>query len=559
MKVISTATNIGQAFKNAGRVTEIAGVLGRHGFIDLLHRIKLSRFLPHRENEKPIYSSLPITERLRMSFEDLGPTFVKLGQLLASRPDLIPENFVEEFSKLQDRVSTVPFADVKAFIESELKLPLGEIFSEFDEVPIAAASIAQVHGATLKTGERVAVKIQRPGIDRIIQNDVSILRGLAALLDKYIPELKPFNPIGLVEEFFHTILFELDFRVEANNIRKIKSNLSDLKKIAVPQVYSKFSTSRVLVLERFDGTRFSDRETIIAKGINPEHIVEAGSDAFFHMVMHDGVFHGDLHAGNLFVLHDGRIGIIDFGIVGRLSRRVQDSIISMFIAIMDEDYETLASEYITLCPPSGETDINLLQKDLMDTISPYVGMPLGDVNAGTLLLRSTAIAAKHHLRVPRELMLLFKAIVTMDGLGKKLDPGFDILQLGNRLARQVVSTRYSKERLTRDLVVLARDLQDTLETSPRLLKRFLRTWSQNNFAFETKSKDLAAVGRALREMTRFLFLSVCSTLLVAVGIAFLFVSHEHEFLGLPLWSFVSLVSGFCLASYGFWSLEKLKK
>ncbi len=556
MKVISTATHMAQAFKNAGRVTEILRVLVKHGFIDLLHRMNLSRFLGEKETINPSYADLPIPERLRLSFEELGPTFVKLGQLLATRSDLIPESYVDEFSKLQDNVATVPFDEIRAFLESDLKGSINDTFSHFDTTPKAAASIAQVHFATLKTGEKVAVKIQRPGIDKIIQNDISILRGLAILLEKYIPEVKPFNPVGLVEEFFQSIIFELDFLVESNNIRKIKQNLKDLQKIRIPKVYDSYSTSRILVLEQFEGIRFSDREAILQAKIDPKSIIEIGADAFFHMVMHDGLFHGDLHPGNLFVLTDGNIGIIDFGIVGRLGKKVKDSIITMFIAIIDEDYESLASEYLILCAPSGETDINVLQKDLMDTLSPYVGMSLGEVNAGKLLLRSTNIAAQHHLKVPRELMLLFRAIMTIDGLGKRLDPTFDVLQLGSRLAKQVLSSRYSKERLTHDLIILGRDLQDTLETFPRLLKRFLKVWSHNHFAFEVKSKELLALTQAIKSFNYFFYTAITSFTIISVGVALLFLGKGPEFSGFPIYGIVLVGLGFWLLGRGLWVIKK---
>lgn len=558
MKVISAATNITQAFKNVGRMREIVTVLGAHGFFDLVHRLQLSRFLPTKTGEDSIAKEQPLPERLRRSFEKLGPAFVKFGQLLASRPDLIPDNFVQELSKLQDDVEKVPFPRIQELIEEELGSSLEDLFESFEREPIAAASIAQVHAAVLKNGKKVAVKVQRPGIDKVLQNDISILRGLAALLDKHIPEARPFNPIGLVEEFFHTILFELDFRVEANNIRKIRQNLAPLKKISIPEVHMHVSTGRVLVQEKLEGIRLSDRESILKNGINPMEIIEEGANAFLHMVMHDGVFHGDLHAGNLFVLPDGKIGIIDFGIVGRLGRRVQNSIITMFIAIMDEDYETLANEYITLCQPTGETDLAVLQKDLMDTISPYVGMSLGEVNAGVILLRSTAIAAKHNLIVPRELMLLFKAIVTIDGLGKKLDPHFDVLQLGNRLAKQVLSSRYSKERITRDLIILGRDLQDTLEVFPKLLKRFLRVWSHNNFAIETKSKDAQALASALKQFTYYFVACVSSIALLAVGIAFLLLGTAPLIVGVPLYSLVCFAGSFSLLFPSLWRLRGAK-
>ena len=235
----------------------------RHGYADLIHRMKLNRFIPKRYMAIPRFKNLPPAERLRESFEELGPTFVKFGQLLASRPDLIPEDIITELEKLQDDVKTIPFPTLKRFMEKELDQPLEEIFESIEEAPMAAASIAQVHGAVLKTGERVAVKIQRPGVERIIKNDISILRGLATLLETYVPESQPFNPTGMVAEFFKTILYELDFGVEANNIGRIRKNMEVFPKVAVPKVYSDFSTSRILVLERFEGVRFSDREAVL--------------------------------------------------------------------------------------------------------------------------------------------------------------------------------------------------------------------------------------------------------------------------------------------------------
>lgn len=556
MKVFSTASNITQTFKNVGRATEILAVFVSHGFADLIHRMKLQRLLPARYVERPRMQLLPLAERLRLSFEELGPTFVKLGQLMTTRPDLIPEPVIEELQKLQDNVVQVPFAEIEKFVEGEIKRPLTEVFSQFDEVPMAAASIAQVHSAVLKDGHHVAVKIQRPGIAPIIHNDISILRTLAALLERYVPESRPFNPTGLVEEFFHTILEELDFRVESNNIRKIKNNLSSFEKVAVPQVYTTFSGARVLVLEKFEGLRFTDREAMIAKGIQPRDVVELGSDIFFHMVMHDGIFHGDLHPGNLFVLGDGRVGIIDFGIVGRLSRRVQDSIIIMFTALIEEDYETLAFEYVNLCRPSGALDLNQLQKDLMDTISPYVGMSLGEVNVGRLLLRSTTIAVRHRLQVPRELMLLFKAMVTIEAMGKKIEPDFDIMQVGTRLAKKVLTTRYSKERIMRDLLVMGRDTQGLIEILPRLTKHFLRVWSHNNFAWETKNKDVADLSLSVRYLAYFLLLSTFALGLFSLGIAFVVLGRGPTLMGLPVWGIITLGCAMTLLGQGMLFLRK---
>ena len=559
MKLFSTATHIGLGLKNVGRVREVLGVLASHGLADWVHRMKLTRLLPGRVSASARYQEIPLPERIRAALEELGPTFVKLGQLLATRPDLIPEAYIVEFRKLQDDAAGIAFTEIKKEIESELKAPIPELFASFDETPVAAASIAQVHYAVLKTGEKVAVKVQRPGIDKVIQHDISVLRALAVVLERTIPESKTFNPTGLVDEFLRTILQETDFFIEANNIRRIKGNLAEMPKIAVPLVYTDLSSRRILVMERFEGVRFSDREAIIARGINPLEIVETGSEAFFHMVMHDGVFHGDLHAGNLFVLNDGRIGLIDFGIVGRLSHRVRDSVITMFIAIIDEDYETLAYEYLTLCQSTGKTQLGALQKDLMDSISPYVGMSLGEINIGQILLRSTSIAVRHKLQVPRELMMLFKAILTIESLGKRLEPGFDILRIGHQLARQAIAVRYSRERLTRDLILMGRDLQGLAESVPRTLRRFLSTWSQNEFAFEHRNKDTAQVAASLHALARVLAWSVVSLGFFLIALVFLWKSEGPTVFNLPTSAVIAVSMALLSTSAALWPLRKLRR
>ena len=545
MKVFSTASIVGQAFRNATRVREIIRVLAVHGFADLLHRMGLRRFLPSKFSADERYSHLPIAERLRLSFEQLGPTFVKLGQLLASRPDVFPVEFIQSFEKLQDRVATIDASEIKRQIEHQLKKNPNEIFETFDDTPLAAASISQVHAATLKTGEKVAIKVQRPGIQQIVTTDVSILKGLAILLEKYLPETRIFNPTGIVDEFFRTISYELDFRIEANNIRRIRNNLADFSKVAIPRVYGAFSTGRVLVLERFEGIRVSDAEGILEHNIDVSEIVDTGCEVFFHMVMIDGCFHGDFHAGNLFIMPDGRLALIDFGIVGRLSRRSRESVTTMFVALMDEDYEALAAEYGHLSQTEGNADLGALQKDLMDLISPYIGMSLGEVDIGTVLLKSTAVAAKHKLRVPKELMLLFKAIGMLESLGNQLDPHFDLLTTGTRLARQSIAARYSKERVLKDMVVVGRDLQYLAETTPRLIKRYLRKWSQQGFAFETTSKDVQRLSQSISHWNRTALQATLGIVLTAIGLTFVIMEKEPILWGTSITGlvFISLALG----------------
>ncbi|RYZ71777.1 MAG: AarF/ABC1/UbiB kinase family protein, partial [Proteobacteria bacterium] len=253
-----------------------------------------------------------------MAFEELGPTFVKLGQVLATRPDLIPVEFVEEFKKLHDQVSPLPFSEIKRVLESQYGSTLDEIFAEINPVPLGSASIAQVHRAKLRDGSDVVVKVQRPGIERIIADDISILYYLAELLQKYVKETRIFNPIGIVDEFFRTLELETNFVIEANNIRRFIENFKDDTEVKIPHVYIELTGPRVLVLEFLKGIPLSQAAALEQEGVDRQTVMKAGLRAYFKQVFKDGLFHGDLHAGNLFILPGSRIGLIDFGIVGRL-------------------------------------------------------------------------------------------------------------------------------------------------------------------------------------------------------------------------------------------------
>ncbi|MCM0604769.1 MAG: AarF/ABC1/UbiB kinase family protein [Xanthomonadaceae bacterium] len=270
-----------------------------------------------------------------------GPTFVKLGQLLSTRSDIIPEAFVDEFKKLQDEVQPVSFDQIKRVLEQELGGPIENRFSTMSVTPLASASIGQVHEATLITGERVVVKIQRPEIEKIIQNDISLLAFIAKALERYVPEIRIFNPSVIVDEFFRTLVFELDYKIEANNMKKISENLAKFEDVVIPRVYKELTTTKVLTLEKLEGIRVNDFIALANSDIDKKEIVKLGARAFLKSVMIDGLFHGDLHGGNLFILPGNKLGVIDFGIVGRLSMKARDQLANMVMALITEDYEAL--------------------------------------------------------------------------------------------------------------------------------------------------------------------------------------------------------------------------
>ncbi len=487
---IRRSRQFGQAVKNVQRLKQIISVFAKHGFVDVVERVNLSKFLPARfSTEASAEAELTTAYRLRMAFEELGPTFIKFGQLLSTRSDLLPDSFIEEFTKLQDNVQPLPYEAVKAVVERELGGKLEAIFSTFSEAPLAAASIGQVHEAELPGGQRVVVKVQRPEIGKIIDTDVSLLAFLAGLLEKYVPETRIVDPRIVVNEFFRTLSYELDFKVEANNMTKMAENMHGFPDIVIPRVFKQLSTHRVITLEKLDGIRVNDLKALDVANVDRKRIVELGARAFFNSVMIDGLFHGDLHGGNLFILSGNRLGIIDFGIVGRLSQKSRDQLASMVMSLLTEDYENLCYEYAELGGTGSSIDFDAFQRDVRNTLSPYMGLSLSELNVGRVLIEATKIAARYHVKVPGDWMMVFKAILTIEGMGRTLDPDFDLLAMGEDLVKDLVKKQYSMQRLSKESLFMAKDMIALLQVLPRQVRWMLRKFNSNDFAFEVKSPD----------------------------------------------------------------------
>lgn len=549
MQWLLAGRRLGQAVKNVQRLRQILSVFAAHGFADVVERLRLGRFAPRWWRANPD-DSTPTPERLRKAFETLGPTFVKFGQLLSTRPDLIPEAFIEEFTKLQDSVQPIPTAVVRALIEKELGRPVLEVFTQFDEQPLASASIAQVHEATLPDGNRVVLKIQRPEIRRMVETDVSILSFLAKLLERYVPETRIIGPSTVVDEFFRTISLELDFHIEANNISKIAKNMSVFDNIVIPRVFRELSTSRLLVLERLHGIKFNDRRGLELAGIDNHAIVLAGAKAFFRSIMIDGIFHGDLHGGNLFLLPGNKIGMIDFGIVGRLSQKSRDQLANMFVSLITEDYENLCFQYAELGAVDASIDFDAFQREIQNTLSPYLGLSLAEVNTGRVFIEATKIAARYRIKVPSEWMLVFRAILTLEGLGRSLDPNFDMLGVAQELAKDLVRTQFSPKRFQKDLLWIAKDTGALLKSLPRQLRWMIRKFNSNDFALEVKSTDLQALTEHVERGSRRIAAALVATGLAIAWAVSLPVQLQTAFADMPVPTLVGLAVIVLLALRG---------
>jgi ubiquinone biosynthesis protein len=480
-------------YRNINRIRHIVNVFLKHGFGQFIEQVNLQRFIPLRKRIKyfarwQIVERHTIPERLRMAFSELGPSFIKLAQILSSRPDLVTPEYANEFKKLQDKVP--PFSSEKAreMIESEFKVSLTEIFSDFDDMPVAAASIAQVHNATLKTGEKVIVKVQRPGIRETIETDIAILNGIARLMLRYIPESRYFDPQGIVNEFSRTVKKELDFVTEAKNAQRFKRNFAESEDIYIPAIYPDLLSSKIIVMERIEGVRIDDIKGIDALGIDRHELAQKGVDAYFKMIFEDGFFHADPHPGNIFVMSDGRIGLMDFGIVGWLAPDIIDNIAHAFIAILNKDFDRLIDIYIDMGLVADEVDIETFRRefrsDLAYLLEPLYDLTISEVNFPEYLEALTRLVIKHGLKVPSDLLLMNRTMLIMDNIGRQLDPKFNLISAAEPYAVKLVKERMSPQRILKKTKDNISEMSEILMDTPRQMNRLLRKTLRDEVSFK---------------------------------------------------------------------------
>ena len=451
------------------RLREIGHVLLRHGFGHVAQRLRLPGVRWWRRRQpSPEAISFSLPERLRMIFEELGPTFIKFGQILSIRRDVLPEEYVSEFEKLQDAVPPFSYAEVARLIAEEFGRDVKDVFEEFASEPLASASIAQAHLARTKTGQEVIVKVQRPQIRQMILQDLAIMEHLARLSARRIPESRRYDPVGLVEEFRKTILLELDFRREGRNADRLRQHLRDMPGIVIPQVFWEYSAPRVLTIEYMVGQGLREA---LGRSAEDRHRIAANLyEAFLKQIFEDGFFHADPHPGNLLFLPDGRVGLLDFGIVGRVSRDRLAGLVTILLAIMEQDVEALLDECIGLGLMPADLDRQTIQYEIDELLAEHLDLPLRDISLGHILETLFGMGRKHRLKVLSNLVLLAKTMMTLEAVIRALDPAFALVEEARWEVERLMRLRLSAEallktgwRTTRQVVHLARRLPQRLE------------------------------------------------------------------------------------------------
>lgn len=457
------------AYKNIKRLRDIVAVLTRHGFRPFMERLHLTRLLSVHQKvfgKKRVKEEQGAAVGFRLALEELGPTFIKFGQILSTRPDILPEEFITELLKLQDDVAPFPFKDVAGIIERSFKRPVGELFSRIEDIPIAAASVSQVHRAVTASGDKVVIKVQRPGIAEVVETDVAMLGYIARLALKYMPESAPYDPVGIVDEFSRVIRKEMDFTLEASYMERFRANFAGDERVMIPKVYWEFSNKLVLTMERVGGIKADRVDKLKERGMDTSRVAHVIADVFFKQVFDFGLFHGDLHSGNIFVLSEERIALVDFGIVGRLDKKLKAQLAEVFISLVSEDFDGLIRVYQGMGILPEHIDRASFEREYYDIILRYFGRPFKYASVGEILMDYIRLAARHGVMLPRELLLFDKCLIELEGLSRLLFPEANILEESGAYTSRLFMDRYSPSAIAQEALQTFSDYKSFISRLP---------------------------------------------------------------------------------------------
>ncbi|MBI2952797.1 MAG: AarF/ABC1/UbiB kinase family protein [Chloroflexi bacterium] len=541
-----------------GRYRQIAQVLVRHGFGYLISRLGLGFLVPlhwgffgQHPNARPHSEA----EHLRLAFEELGATFIKLGQVLSTRSDLLPPEYIAELSKLQDAVSPAPADVIVAQIVQELGRPLEAVFAHFDPIPLGSASIGQVHAARLHTGEEVVVKVRRPGIEDLIEEDITILFDLAHLATGRTTVGQTYDLPGIVEEFADTLRGELDYELEARNAERIRHQFGKDSSVRVPQTYAAYSTRRVLTMGRLHGIKINDLLDLDRAGIDRHNLADALIHAILKMILEDGFFHADPHPGNFLIQHDGRIALLDYGMVGRLDEETRQNLLLLFVAVFTQDSDRVIDSLLALGVVGTTFRPEHLRHDVGHHISLYYGRPLGEIDLARVLQEFLAIACRHRLQIPSRLTLLGKTLAMHQALALQLDPSFNLAKMLRPLVQRLILEMYAPQHLAQEVLPTLADLRRLATTLPRRLDRLMIQAERGNMLVNFRVPEAEHYLVDLDRMVNRLILGIITAaFIIALSILMLFYQSPvlTRFAGLLF------ALGFLVASgLGFWLMIKI--
>jgi ubiquinone biosynthesis protein len=546
------------ATHDAGRVQAIAAILIRYGFGDLVQRLGLTRalaragtFLPLEHLEE--LAALPSRVRVRRALEEMGSCFVKLGQVLATRVDLFPPDWIAEFSRLQNAVPPVPFDAICSEMCAALGVAPEAAFLSIDPAPLAAASIAQVHRARLHDGREVVAKVRRPGIRPVIEADLRLLQYAARKIESRLPDMRRFHPTGIVSQFRTSLMRELDLAAECRHAERIAASFADEPRLVVPAVYWPYTSERMNVQDFVDGIPVADLQALAAAGIDRVQVARSGAQLVLKMVLSDGFFHADPHPGNVFVLGDGRIALIDYGMIGRLSPTRRAEVVNLMFGLVERDPGRV-TEILIDWTERPDIDEAQLAIDIDAFVDRYHGIPLGELDLAGMLLEVTTLLRAHRLALPADLALLIKTCLTLDGLGRSLDPDFDMARQARPFLRRAIAAQYSPRAVARRSARAMTDTVRLVAALPGDLRRMLRAVRGGGARLHVQVEELDDFSRQVSHSANRLAGSMVIAALIVGSSIVITVSGGPTLLGLPFFGLLGFVGASLLGLWLLWSI-----
>jgi len=512
------------AAQDLGRLQDIAALLIRYGFGDLARRLGLARALENAGrllhwSEAEELARLEPPQRIRRLLEDMGPSFVKLGQILATRIDLLPQDYIDELAKLQDRAPPIPFDAIRIQLEQDLGAPVEEVFAEVDPAPVGAASISQVHLARLKTGARVVLKIRRPGVKKVVESDLRLLKRLAEIAESRIEELRRYRPIEIAAQFSRTMRRELDLAAECRNAERVAESFADDPDIVVPKVYWRWTSERLNVQQFIDGIPGRDLAAVEACGLDRKLLARRGGAAVLKMVFEDGFFHADPHQGNVFFLPENRVAFIDFGMVGRLSDARRRELVDLLQGFVERNPDR-AVDILLHWTKHEVMDEEALTVDVDALIDSVHSVPLKSLNLPQLINDLVALLREHNLALPADLALLTKAFVSLEGMGRQLDPDFDMMATAEPFLQSLVLARYSPKAMARRGRQGLGDMIEVMSGLPADLRKLVKQAQTSNLRLRLDIEKLDEVGDKIeRGASRLAMALITAALILGASIA----------------------------------------
>jgi ubiquinone biosynthesis protein len=555
------------SIKNLGRINEIIGILVKYGFEDIVVNSTLRNFVSENRriswvrDERPVFEFTRF-ERIRFAAEELGPTFVKLAQVLSNRPDLVPEGLIKELEKLQDRVSPFEWEHAKKIIEREMGGPIDEFFDDFNPKPLASASIGQVHRARLKNGDEVVVKVQRPGIYDTIDRDLTILADIVHRADRYLKKQGMNNAQEMVETFSKSMMKELDYRNEARNIDRFRNYYKSYSNFYVPAAYRLMSTERVLIIEYAKGCKISDVKQLKEWGISPENVAERGMEIYLTQIFEHGYFHADPHPGNVLVKQDGTICLIDFGMVGQLMPKDKKAFAGVFISMAQKDSREMAANLRKLAIRDEINDMRAFEYDVNEIIEDFAYLDISESSIADFTLRLQKLMYDYQITIPPSVFLIFRAMAILEGIGKTIHPNFNTYNFIEPYGERMVKEKFKPENILQELTFQANRVSGFFNTFPGEARSIFQKIQKGKIHFEVELQGYGYLLKKLDSLTNRLSITfiICSLIIGSAIITLADFPPEAKLqYGIPWLSAMGLFAAGGLGLILMWSIIRRRK